>query len=157
MSQIRREDQFHLGIKALIHDNEGKILILQLHPKKRLISSEGWDLPGGRLQIGETEEETLKREVFEETGLKTIVQMTPLTMAKSHMRIPVGNGMTVGCIYSLYLCEVKVSPIILSDEHVFFDWYEPKVAAELLFAYPEEIQRKIAEFSLEKKEAILHA
>lgn len=60
--------------------------------------------------------------------------------------------MTVGCIYSLYLCEVEHSPITLSDEHIFFDWYEPRLAAQLLSNYPEEIQRKITQFSLEKKE-----
>ena len=45
------EDTFHLGVKALIFEAEGKILLLERnHPVKNLY----WDIPGGRLQKGDS-------------------------------------------------------------------------------------------------------
>lgn len=42
------EDIFHLGIKALIRNNDGKILLLQVNPQKlRGKQTDYWDLPGG--------------------------------------------------------------------------------------------------------------
>jgi len=55
-----QEDCFHLGVKVLLYDSEGRVLLLKKGPY--------WDLPGGRLQKGETLMETLQREVEEETG-----------------------------------------------------------------------------------------
>lgn len=46
-----QEDYFHLGVKALIHNNESKFLLLErnLCPKKTY-----WDMPRGRLKKDET-------------------------------------------------------------------------------------------------------
>ena len=44
-------DTFHVGVKALIFNPNGKLLLLERdHPLKQLY----WDLPGGRLQKGES-------------------------------------------------------------------------------------------------------
>ncbi|OGM99709.1 MAG: hypothetical protein A3B91_01580 [Candidatus Yanofskybacteria bacterium RIFCSPHIGHO2_02_FULL_41_29] len=53
---------FQVSIKGLII-KENKILLL--HEKK-----DTWDLPGGRLQHGESFEQTLERECEEEMGVK---------------------------------------------------------------------------------------
>lgn len=54
---------YKLNIRAtaiIIHDNK-----LLTHKN---INSEYYALPGGRVQLGESSEETIKREIFEETG-----------------------------------------------------------------------------------------
>ena len=52
---------------VLIED--GKILLV----KQKVSPNRSWSLPGGRLEQGETIEEGLVRELFEETGLKVKV------------------------------------------------------------------------------------
>lgn len=52
-----------VGCGAIIEDEKGRILLQQ-----RTDRSE-WGIPGGLLELGETFEETVTREVSEETGL----------------------------------------------------------------------------------------
>lgn len=145
------EDVFHLGIKAFIHNEEGKVLLLQvnsakLHGERR----EYWDLPGGRVQKDDSVENTLKREVLEETGIDQIVGIKPVSMVLSNIRIPLSSGDSVGLILSVYSCSVADSATIaLSDEHIGYDWFELKKAAELLrVKYPEDFCRAIEELLL---------
>ncbi|WP_062443051.1 NUDIX hydrolase [Herbidospora daliensis] len=53
-------------VGAIIRDTEGRLLLIQRgHPP-----SEGlWSLPGGRVEEGETDDDALRREIREETGL----------------------------------------------------------------------------------------
>ena len=68
------EDIFNLGIKAIIKNSEGKILLLRVNLDQLQVKDKGayWDIPGGRIHKGSTVEETLKREVEEETGITAI-------------------------------------------------------------------------------------
>ncbi len=143
-----KEDTFHLGVKALLFNQQGKLLLLQLDPKKYKNTPDiCWDIPGGRIQKNESLEEALKREVYEETGLRHLTKITPFTMSLTNIRISVPNG-DVGLIYAIYLCEVEVDVSIqLSQEHVHFGWFEPSKSAELLTNYPRELSEKIAKLS----------
>ncbi len=51
-------------------------MIVATRDKKR-----GWDIPGGHLEPGETIEEALRREVYEEAGIK-FTDAVPVAMAK---------------------------------------------------------------------------
>lgn len=67
------EKPFALSIKVVILDANGRCLLL-----KRSMSSKAnagkWDLPGGKINIGERFDEALLREVAEETGLTIALQ-----------------------------------------------------------------------------------
>lgn len=136
------EDTFHLGVKALIRNAAGDILLLKLDPKK---FGERWDLPGGRLQKNETLLETLKREIYEETGLQNLDAFTPFAMALSPIRISLPTT-NVGLVLATYFCQApdQVS-VCLSDEHVHYAWFAPRKAAELLTPnFPQELVTKLS-------------
>ncbi|SRR5258708_22192388 len=142
-----KEDSFHLGIKAIIRNSKGQILLLKTNiAKLKGYNGEAyWDIPGGRIHKGSTVEETLKREVQEETEISSIKSFKPFSMILSNMRIPLESG-DVGLILSSYLCEVEdIENIKLSDEHIEYNWFTPSEAAKLLeFKYPKEFVEKLA-------------
>ncbi|MEA2007360.1 MAG: nucleotide exchange factor GrpE [Patescibacteria group bacterium] len=65
-----------ITIKAVVVSTQsGKVLLLK-RSRKELFNKNKWDLPGGHIEKGETIEESLKREVMQETGLK--IEVGPL-------------------------------------------------------------------------------
>ncbi|MDP3770115.1 MAG: NUDIX domain-containing protein [Candidatus Sungbacteria bacterium] len=55
---------------AFIVNDNGEILLLRRGDRTQEI----WGLPGGMMEVGESAEETMKREVLEETGLTVVVE-----------------------------------------------------------------------------------
>lgn len=95
-----------ISAKAVIRRN-GKILLLKDDGTKF------WDLPGGHLKEGETLEDGLIREVYEETTLKlkNLKQFTTeqLTLGKENKPV------------CFFICEADGEPK-LSEEHLDFKW-----------------------------------
>lgn len=135
-----KEDCFHLGVKALILNPEGKILLLERHHASKGLY---WDLPGGRLQKEESQIEALFREVKEETGLDHINRVRPFMMTLSNIRIPTPEG-DAGLIFSIFLLNISHFHPTLSDEHVNFEWYAHlEVAEKLKPQYPNDFIENI--------------
>ncbi|MDP1608827.1 MAG: NUDIX hydrolase [Chlamydiales bacterium] len=135
------EECFHLGAKVFLCNQENEILLLE---KQHRIRGIYWDLPGGRLQKGETILETLRREVEEETGFAGLVDVVPFDMILSNIRISTNIG-EVGLILSMYRCHIGSSfTPRLSQEHTSFGWFKFSEATELLKnQYPISLVEKI--------------
>jgi 8-oxo-dGTP pyrophosphatase MutT (NUDIX family) len=132
--KMSNEEKFHLGIKALVRNQEKKVLLLKVNVDalERYSGDAYWDIPGGRIQIGSTIEDTLRREILEETGIKEILSYRFFSASISNIRIPVGTT-TVGLILFVYECKVSnIQHIQLSDEHVDFGWFTVADAVDLL-------------------------
>jgi len=90
--------------KVVLHDKDGKVLFLKRSKYIKKFGGE-WDLPGGHTHEGESLTDGLKREVFEETGLKI----------KNIKKIKkVGNK-------HYYSAKLPKGKIKLSDEHTGFE------------------------------------
>lgn len=106
---MKEKNRLEFGVKALIiRDN--KFLVMHNNGVK----ADLWELPGGRMEFGETAEETLKREIMEETGLK----VSPIKLLDTWNLIKVDHQIT-GIIY---LCSLEEGEVILSEEHDAFKW-----------------------------------
>jgi 8-oxo-dGTP diphosphatase len=101
---------------ALI-DADGRILLAQRPEGKSL---EGlWEFPGGKVEPGETPEETLVRELREELGIETKVPcLAPLTFA-SH------TYETFHLLMPLYVCR-RYEGIPVGQEGQAIKWVRPQ-------------------------------
>ncbi len=81
--------------------SEGKVLLVKLTygPAKGM-----WLIPGGLVDRGETLQEAIKREIFEETG----VQVQPSGIVGIRSMVRAGDKITD--LYCIFICDVVTSP-----------------------------------------------
>ena len=67
-----------LGVRALVMDPEGRVLLL------RHTYTPGWHMPGGGVEFGETCETAVTRELVEEAGIELVGRPRLLSIHSSH-------------------------------------------------------------------------
>jgi bis(5'-nucleosidyl)-tetraphosphatase len=80
-----------------------------------------WDFPKGNIEEGETELETVFREVSEETGIKDIQIIEGFRQQIAYKYRKKSKLVNKAVIY--YLAETKSRQVVLSFEHNNFGWY----------------------------------
>jgi 8-oxo-dGTP diphosphatase len=70
----------HVEVVAAIIIYENKILCVQRGINKLDYISKKYEFPGGKMEVGETKEQTIKREILEELNLEIIVEKEFLTV-----------------------------------------------------------------------------
>lgn len=144
--KLTDNDLFQVGVKALIKNGRGEILLLHDNPSPDRDPGLPiyWDLPGGRINNNHSTEETLRREVEEETGIKNI-QIGSLLIASATNFIVKVEELPLRLMILVYQCQV-IEPfsVVLSEEHQDFKWFSPQEAAEKLnIKYPQAFTDKI--------------
>jgi 8-oxo-dGTP diphosphatase len=76
-----------------------------------------WELPGGKVEYGETALESLEREVREETGL-SVTDAEPVETSIRKLKPKKKRGKFA----VVYRCAFEGDAVELSDEHVGFAW-----------------------------------
>jgi len=136
---------------AVIFRKEGgKIYYLLLHyPSNAKAPREYWDFPKGHIEKGENLEETAKREVEEETGLKDLKLIEGFKeWIKYFFKFKEKN---IFKIVTFFLAETKTKEVKVSFEHIGFKWLPYEEAIEkLTFKNAKEILKKANEFISKK-------
>jgi len=116
MSEVKSRRILFVAACALV-DSDGRVLLAQRPEGKQLAGL--WEFPGGKVEPGETPEETLIRELQEEIGITTKVAcLAPLTFASHtyddfHLLMP------------LYVCR-RFEGIARGLEGQALKWVRPK-------------------------------
>ncbi|MGW8685802.1 NUDIX hydrolase [Streptomyces sp. NPDC055817] len=95
-----------MSVAGVVVREDGRVLTI------RRADNGTWEPPGGVLELTEAPEDGVRREVFEETGLK--VQVERLT--------GVYKNTTRGIVALVFLCTVEGGHERLSDESTAVEW-----------------------------------
>jgi 8-oxo-dGTP pyrophosphatase MutT (NUDIX family) len=138
------ESKLHIvTVVAVIHDSDGRVLVLKRQDDETVYPGM-YTFPGGKVEDFESIEETLEREVREETGLKLKAGKI-LLKDKSIIR---PDGQTSQSFS--YLCEVEnTTNVHISNDFTDYRWVRLNDLAHLLHVGIEE--------ELEKAEKILQS
>ena len=128
------------SIGAVVHSN-GRFLLLQY-------AAGHWDFVKGHVEKGESEVETMVRELCEETGIS---QFEVMPGFREEINYVYKNGKeTVKKTAVFYLIETKETKIKLSNEHTSFAWLPFKEAlGKITYENSKQVLEKANRF-LEK-------
>lgn len=106
---------------AVVFDSAGRLL---LH---RRTDNGRWALPGGTLEVGETADQCIVREVREETGYEVeVIRLVGIYSEPEHTTITYPDGNTVAYLSVLFECRVLRGEATLCDESSAVEWFSPE-------------------------------
>jgi len=127
-----------LALKAIIYNDDGKILTIRRSKTagRRALT---WDLPGGNLEFGEKLEDSILREIREETS----IEVEKLLILNTSVGFDSADAfrVTIG-----YTAKAKTKSVVLSYEHDDFKWVTPEEFTQLDIYEPH--RKLIEQFSL---------
>lgn len=116
------EPKLFLATKVFIIRN-GKVLIVRESTKyTEGTNAAKYDVVGGRLKPGERFDESLRREMKEETGLEVMIGK-PFFVNEWR---PVVRGEQWQVVGVFFECSSQAGAITLSEDHDVFEWIDPK-------------------------------
>jgi 8-oxo-dGTP pyrophosphatase MutT (NUDIX family) len=121
------------GVAAVIRDERGRILL------QEKASGEGWSLPAGAIEPGETPEQAVRREVGEETGLAVEATEVIGVFGGADFRYVYPNGDVVEYTVVLYRCAIVGQlAVSLDPETKSLQYFSAAQMPRLALPYPTE-------------------
>ena len=115
----------HYNVVAAVIEHDGKILCMQKGQTKYPYTSFKWEFPGGKIELLETPEQALKRELLEEMSYEV---MPIRSIAKVEHSYP-----DFSITLDAWLCSVKDSNFIMR-EHKDYRWLRKDQLKEMDWA-----------------------
>lgn len=125
---------FYVAAHAFIERNGNEFLVTRRSIRNDYMPLK-WDIPGGTVEDGETVYDTVKREVFEETGL--LVQIVkPIHVYSNLSQLPKRETIQIS-----FLCRYIDGEIVLNpEEHDQYDWVSiDEIKAKPTIAFVESL------------------
>ena len=104
-------------VAAIIHDGEGRIFATQ---RGYGDFKDGWEFPGGKMEPGESPEEALRREIWEELETRIVVERLVQTVEYDYPNLANGRAafhLKMHCFW----CSIESGSLILK-EHEAARW-----------------------------------
>ena len=121
------------SVGAVIHDREGRLLLQEKS------SGEAWSLPAGGIELGESPQEAIIREVMEETGYVVCVHSILGVFGGVEYRYTYPSGDQVEYVAILFQCKIIGGSGIPTDSETkstqYFGRHE---MPELALPYPKD-------------------
>jgi len=128
------------SVGAIVFRKEKEPIYLLLH-----YEAKHWDFPKGNVEAGETDVETVKREIKEETGIKDIEIVRDFKEKIQYFYKLKKELISKDVVF--YLAKTKTAQIKLSFEHIGSKWLPYKKAIEqLTFKNAKEILKQANKF-----------
>jgi 8-oxo-dGTP diphosphatase len=100
-------------VVAAIIVNDNKVLCVQRGENKYEYISKKFEFPGGKIESGETREDTIVREIMEELDLKIQIQKEFITINHNYPDFTL--------IMHSFICNCENTNLYLK-EHISFEW-----------------------------------
>lgn len=110
------DNRHSVSVAGVVVDGQGRALVIQRRDNGH------WEAPGGVLEHGETVDDGLRREVFEETGLK--VEAVALTGVYQNLPRKI--------VALVFRCRASGGELTTNDEAAGFRWITADEARSLL-------------------------
>lgn len=104
---------FGLAVRVLLADEDGKILIIKRSTDSKTNSGK-WELPGGKVDQGESFDQALIREVYEETNLKINLDHV---VGVCEQNLPL-----IRAVHIIMSGKITEGELNLSNEHEGYAW-----------------------------------
>jgi len=112
-----------VATRAFIVNDEGRVLIIrEAQEYKGGYQTGKYDLPGGRIEQGESAFAGVKREANEEVGLAIEVG-EPFHVSEWYPEIEGEKHQIVGIFF---ICSPRTMHVTLSEEHHDYEWIDPR-------------------------------
>lgn len=124
------------SVHGVVRNDEGALLLHQRddHPF--------WTIPGGKLELGESLETCLAREMFEETGLEVVAERLLGVFSSPEYVLALGDKVFQPLLI-VFLCQVRRGELRTGPESLSFTWMDKK-SIEPLQTFP--LTKDIARF-----------
>lgn len=134
-----------------MENNAPHYLLLHYPSKNR--KGGHWEFAKGHVEPGETEEETVKREVFEETGINDLEIIPEFKQYIKYFFREYGDSKKwIFKLVAFFIAETKTENIKLSPEHINFLWLPYQEALKkITYKNSKELFKKANEFITKQK------